>query len=189
MNLMEELPGELLSLLLNVTACTSKLSIIILACTSNFFYKIARNYAILHGIERQIKCKDIAYEGSLNILKWARENGCKWDASTCTHAALGGHLDVLMWARENGCEWNSDVYYRAATQGHLHILEWALANGCPWGIFVCQYATQNGHLHVLIWAVSNGCELDLGTQQFAAKTWPSIFHLVRHGRTDMLVLI
>ena len=29
--------------------------------------------------------------------------------TTCSRAAKGGHLEVLKWARENGCEWDSDT--------------------------------------------------------------------------------
>ena len=32
-----------------------------------------------------------------------------WDRWTCANAAEGGHLEVLKWARENGCpEYYSD---------------------------------------------------------------------------------
>jgi hypothetical protein len=29
------------------------------------------------------------------MLKWARENGCLWDADTCSEAALRGHFEAL----------------------------------------------------------------------------------------------
>jgi hypothetical protein len=41
--------------------------------------------------------------GHSELLQWARENGCPWDAETCARAAEGGHLELLRWARENGC--------------------------------------------------------------------------------------
>jgi len=56
--------------------------------------------------------------GHLEVLKWARENGCPWDEETCAYAAKGGHLEVLKWARENGCpwdEWTCAYAARAAT--------------------------------------------------------------------------
>ena len=52
--------------------------------------------------------------GHLEVLKWARENGCDWDSNTCSYAAENGHLEVLKWARENGCEWDSDTCAYAA---------------------------------------------------------------------------
>jgi hypothetical protein len=29
------------------------------------------------------------------MLKWARENGCKWNEETCSFAALRGHFEAL----------------------------------------------------------------------------------------------
>ena len=107
------------------------------------------------------------------------------ERGTCTYAAEGGHLEVLQWARANGCPWNEDpcseprqaATWRccsgrartalrgtsglapcrerrppggaavgaserllrgtadlrlAAGGGHLEVLQWARANGCPW---------------------------------------------------------
>ena len=51
---------------------------------------------------------------------------------TCSGAAEGGHLEVLQWARENGCPWDSDTCDKAAGKGHLEVLKWARQNGCPW---------------------------------------------------------
>ena len=35
----------------------------------------------------------------LEVLQWARANGCDWDASTCSYAAEAGDLEMLKWAR------------------------------------------------------------------------------------------
>jgi hypothetical protein len=37
-------------------------------------------------------------------LKLLRAGGCPWDEGTCWAAAEGGHLEVLKWARANGCK-------------------------------------------------------------------------------------
>ena len=37
----------------------------------------------------------LAEGGHLEMLQWARANGCEWDAETCANAAGGGHLKVL----------------------------------------------------------------------------------------------
>jgi len=34
------------------------------------------------------------------VLKWATENGCRWDSQTCVEAAGRGDLEMLKWARE-----------------------------------------------------------------------------------------
>ena len=41
--------------------------------------------------------------GHLEVLKWARENGCPWDEWTFRHTMKNGHLDVITWLGENGC--------------------------------------------------------------------------------------
>jgi hypothetical protein len=82
----------------------------------------------------------VARLGYLNIIQWARENGCGWDSLTCSGAAQGGHLEVLKWARENGCEWDSCTCFHAAKGGHLEILKWTRENGCNWNYLTCSYA-------------------------------------------------
>jgi hypothetical protein len=47
-----------------------------------------------------------------------------WNAKTCEAAALNGHLDVLQWARENGCNWNENAFISAAEGGHIHICKY-----------------------------------------------------------------
>ena len=58
------------------------------------------------------------------------------NGSTCTYAAGGGHLEVLKWARANGCPWNNRVLHYAAKYKHAAIVNWAVTNGCPfeWGV-------------------------------------------------------
>ena len=69
-----------------------------------------------------------AKEGRLEVLQWARANGCAWDGGACCGAAQGGQLEVLQWAKANGCEWDQDrVLYWASTSGTREgaaIMEW-----------------------------------------------------------------
>ena len=67
-------------------------------------------------------CKLAAADGYLNLIKWARTNGCPWDARTCAGAAGGGHLEVLQWARANGCPSDVLTCAVAARGGHLEVL-------------------------------------------------------------------
>jgi murein DD-endopeptidase MepM/ murein hydrolase activator NlpD len=39
----------------------------------------------------------------LELLQWARAQGCPWDEEICALAAEGGHLEILQWARDQGC--------------------------------------------------------------------------------------
>ena len=102
-------------------------------------------------------CSRLASLGYLELLKWARTNGCPWDKRTCFEAAKGGHLELLKWAHANGCPWDKDTCFEAAKGGHLEVLQWARENGCPWNEYTCTYAAQGGHLEVLQWARTNGC--------------------------------
>ena len=78
----------------------------------------------------------IARNGHLNVLKWARLNGCPLDENICWSAAENGHLDMLKWARltpggDEACLWNELTCYYAKNNGHQHILDWTLINGDP----------------------------------------------------------
>ena len=91
------------------------------------------------------------------MLRWARQSGCGWNASTCHIAARWGHLAVLQWARQNGCSWNEQTCACAAAGGHLAVLQWARQNGCRWDENTCTDAADGGHLEVLQWAHENNC--------------------------------
>ena len=62
---------------------------------------------------------EAAKHGHLEVLQWARTNGCPWDEDTCAYAAQYGHLDVLKWARENGAPWTEDARRIAARKGYV----------------------------------------------------------------------
>ena len=46
-------------------------------------------------------CSEAAYNGHLECLKYAHENGCPWDEDLF-EGCLNGHLECLKYARENG---------------------------------------------------------------------------------------
>jgi hypothetical protein len=77
-------------------------------------------------------CAAAAMVGDLEALKALRRAEIfPWDERTCWRAAKGGHLEVLRWARANGCPWDWRTCAEAAEKGHLEVLKWAIANGCP----------------------------------------------------------
>ena len=45
----------------------------------------------------------VAKEGNINLLKWAKENGCPLEISTFVGAVEGGCIEMLEWLREEGC--------------------------------------------------------------------------------------
>ena len=58
------------------------------------------------GLNKSYVCLYAGKGGQLEMLQWARGNGCPWDKWTCAWAAKGGHFKMLQWARENGCRWH-----------------------------------------------------------------------------------
>ena len=102
-----------------------------------------------------LKVKDLF--GSIELLTWAKDNGCPWVARVCETAAQAGHLEALQWARENDCPWDERTCYCAARGGHIEVLRWAREHHCPWTERTCKHAAYNGHLDVLRWAWEHGC--------------------------------
>jgi len=107
------------------------------------------NYFTIILFQKKRFIKNVARNGYLGIVKWARENGCQWKSSICSEAAQGGHLEVLIWARQNGCSWDSLTRSKAAQGGHLEVLKWARENYCLWNDSTCSKAARGGHLEVL----------------------------------------
>ena len=113
-------------------------------------------------------CTLAAWGGQLEVLQWAREHHCPWQPDTCSFAAEEGHLEVLRWAREHGCEWDTDTCTYAALRGHLEVLQWAREHHCEWDVATCNAAAQSGHLEVLRWAREHHCPWDWVTTSHAA---------------------
>ena len=127
-----ELPTDLVRLILSSYVARSPLSRV----TARFVCRRFRD--LLSPLSKETRelahrfCELAARHGYLNLIKWARTNGCPWDVYTCSYAADGGHLEVLKWARANRCPWNEWTCSCAAIGGHLEVLQWAISNGCPY---------------------------------------------------------
>lgn len=98
----------------------------------------------------------------------AREHNFKWNSDVCGFAALNGNLEMLKWAKSNGCNWNLrdgkyelDVASSAAVGGHLEIVKWARANGCKWNWEVCIFAAFYGRLDIFKYVLTSGIDWDL----------------------------
>ena len=90
----------------------------------------------------------------------AQDPPCPWDSDVCYNAAFGGHLEVLRWARSQGCPWDEDLFPHqqatcaAAEGGHLKVLKWLIKEGCPYDKRECRrYAEYGGEQarNVLEW--------------------------------------
>lgn len=130
--LLLELPTDLLRLILSSYVARSPLSLI----TARFVCRRFRGLLpiLLPREPGNISpgfCTLAAADGSLELIKWSRANGCSWDILTCAAAAEGGYLEVLKWARANGCPWSGFTIIYATLGGQLEVVQWAKSNGCP----------------------------------------------------------
>src|SRR5579872_2879406 len=122
MELLDDLPEDAITVLIETLCLVSKVSVVVFAHVNKHCYQISKRCALEFKINKKLLCHEIALEGSLEVLKWAMSNGDKWDTKICSHAARNGHFDVLKWARMNGCEWNHMTCFYAASSGYLDIL-------------------------------------------------------------------
>ena len=95
--------------------------------------------------------------GCLTTLQTQLRRGRLDETVVCEAAALGGQREILVWAREHDCPWDAWSCAEAARTGKLETLEWLRARGCPWDHETCASARDNGHLGVYDWARANGC--------------------------------
>jgi hypothetical protein len=95
--------------------------------------------------------------GNLDVLQYARANGCPWNASTCSNAASNGHTDIIRWARDNGCPWNAKTCFNAARNNRLKVVRWLHANGCPWDARTYKIAVKNKNYEMIKYIVEHGC--------------------------------
>ena len=66
-------------------------------------------------------------------------------------AARGGHLEVLQYARENGCVWNVSSMYRtmsanAIMSGKIEVLQYIQEHNCSIDSKACDRAIDCGRL-------------------------------------------
>jgi len=98
-------------------------------------------YELHNQLDKLSIAPDAAFFGHLDVVKYPRTLGIKWD--TCTNAALSG----------TSSPWDEDTCSYAASKGYIALLQWARAQQCPWDEDTCSYAaTMNGHLELLKWA-------------------------------------
>ena len=88
MDFLTNLPEDLITVIVETLCKTSKISVVVWAHVSKFSYKVACKCAKENQINRILRCSQIAAEGSLEVLKWARSNDCRgtWQSqgsSTC----------------------------------------------------------------------------------------------------------
>src|SRR5580698_31880 len=118
--LFENIPREICDIILSNVG---HIEFVIISRVCKIWKIIIRSFCSCF-IKKEKFINIVAKLGYLNIIQWARENGCDWDFRTCSCAAKGGYLEVLKWAHENGCHWSSSTCSSAALGGHLEVLKW-----------------------------------------------------------------
>ena len=124
---------------------------------------VCRLWRDLFPVEQSVRNRTrymswLVANGYLELMKWARANGCPWEKYTCTAAARRGNLEMLKWLRDSSIHgnkvapWNEGTCDRAAQNGHLEVLKWLRSEDCPWGKGTCGGAAFGGHLEILKWA-------------------------------------
>lgn len=95
--------------------------------------------------------------GNLEIIKFLRRHGCRWDAYAPHRAVQFGQLEALKWLIENGCPWNDKwTLYCAAYHGQLDILKWIHSlNKYPLDNGLLKHALSGGNLNVVKWIVEH----------------------------------
>ena len=53
-------------------------------------------------LDKRVVCEYAANYRQLEILQWARANGCPWDLQTCVNATFTHNFELLSWALANG---------------------------------------------------------------------------------------
>ena len=78
------------------------------------------------GLSWQIRdvdfCSCAAFNGYLELLRYAHEHGCAWDSETCVDAAAGGHLECLQYAHAHDCPWDWESCAEAAEAGGIGLM-------------------------------------------------------------------
>jgi hypothetical protein len=100
-----------------------------------------------------------AKRGDLKMLRWLREQGCKWDDwYICDYAASSGNIEMAAWVKQEPymvCDHYAMI--AAAAKGHTAMCEYLRAELCPWAAEACEAAARYNHVHTLRWLHQHGC--------------------------------
>ena len=122
------------------------------------------------SLSTDVFCRAAAKHGAIDVMTWARENGCPWEVfhplptttrtkadqlttyhnanqTTIRTAARGGHTRFIETARQLGCQWGLHPMYDAAVRGHLETLRRMHELDCPINDMVCYGAHRHAFGH------------------------------------------
>ncbi|GLC60661.1 hypothetical protein PLESTB_001655000 [Pleodorina starrii] len=103
--------------------------------------------------------------GSLELLTWLYDRGCRFHEQTFAVAAEWGSEEMLEWLVDKGCPMgdSGEPYVRAAQIGDLATLRCLRSLGCPWdprGATFTRAVAQGCSRRVLQWLHEQGCPVN-----------------------------
>ncbi len=69
-------------------------------------------------------CMHVCHRWRNLLLAMQRPSSLPGGSGYTAALAGGGHLEVLQWARSQGCPWDKWTFMLAAQEGHLKVLQW-----------------------------------------------------------------
>jgi hypothetical protein len=111
-----------------------------------------------------------AEAGSIDMLRWLKEHGVRYDDRAMEYAARNGQIAVLCYLRSEGCDWDEDTCTAAAQGGHLRALRLMRDHGCAWSAkTICGDAAQSGSIECLRYLQQQGAPFNAETMWKAAQ--------------------
>jgi ankyrin repeat protein len=103
-----------------------------------------------------------ARSGSLELLLYLIEQGCRVDAKTIEHAALTGHLHLIEFLhRDYSRIFTTKVFVAAARCGNLDMVKFCHKHQVPCDDRVLEAAAIEGHAEILEYIHTNGLANDI----------------------------
>ena len=88
---------------------------------------------------------------TVELAKWAKENGAKFEGNFTEKAVKAGNIDVLKWVISENCAMPFMAIFRAAEQNRKDMFLLLRDAGCPVSDGVCLAAAKGGHFELLKW--------------------------------------
>jgi hypothetical protein len=125
--------------------------------------------------------------GSVDAMRWLRQQGREYVTSMCTDAGYYGHLNVLRFMHEDGYsaaelrlrvtapdpnEFGfklTDPCEFAARRGHVEVLKWLHEHDWPWDDNICDRAAISASVPVLAYLTEQGLVFNEEAMAFAAR--------------------
>ena len=116
--------------------------------------------------------------GNIELVKWFRAIGAKWNNNTLRCAARTGNIELLQYLFQSACPFTDTSACAEAVISHLcsnnhtkslEVLQFLHQHNAPWTEETCKNAARDGNLEALHYARSNGCPWNCSSLEEAAR--------------------